>query len=207
MRTWRKIALATLAAAVALPAFADRGRGQRGGPAGHHHHTWHGPRWHPSPGAFGRHHWSGHGHYIRRHGGHRTHSHVGVSFGYPIFARPYAYSYYDYERPLWIERPNYAASGAMLGALAGAVIGHNSGDLGNNAWRGAALGGLAGLAVGAVAENRTRERERRMGTGEAGMVAEPVLAQGNAVTPTASAPEWAVVRPSRMAEANRLLGR
>jgi uncharacterized protein YcfJ len=46
-------------------------------------------------------------------------------------------------------------TGAVWGGLAGAVIGHNSGDLGNDAWRGAALGAVAGGVVGeAVASSR-----------------------------------------------------
>lgn len=55
-----------------------------------------------------------------------------------------------------IFRPE-AVSGAVLGGLAGAVIGNNSGDLGNEAWRGAAIGavagGLLGNAVGAGRES------------------------------------------------------
>jgi uncharacterized protein YcfJ len=39
-------------------------------------------------------------------------------------------------------------SGAIWGGAAGAVIGHNSGDLGRNAWRGAALGAAAGAVIG-----------------------------------------------------------
>jgi len=45
-----------------------------------------------------------------------------------------------------------AASGFWLGALVGGIVGHNSGDLGHNAWRGAALGAGAGLLVGSVIE-------------------------------------------------------
>lgn len=41
-----------------------------------------------------------------------------------------------------------AVNGAVLGGIAGAVIGHNSGDLRHNGWRGAAIGSAAGLLIG-----------------------------------------------------------
>ena len=48
-------------------------------------------------------------------------------------------------------------SGAVLGGIAGAVIGNNSGDLHHNAWKGAAIGTLAGGLIGsAVGESRER---------------------------------------------------
>lgn len=46
-----------------------------------------------------------------------------------------------------------AVNGAVLGGIAGAVIGHNSGDLRHDAWRGAALGAGAGLILGEIAGN------------------------------------------------------
>lgn len=42
-----------------------------------------------------------------------------------------------------------SVNGAVLGGLAGAVIGNNSGSLHHNAWRGAAIGATAGALVGA----------------------------------------------------------
>jgi outer membrane lipoprotein SlyB len=46
-------------------------------------------------------------------------------------------------------------NGAVLGGIAGAVIGNNSGDLHHNAWRGAAIGAVAGGLIGsAVGESR-----------------------------------------------------
>ena len=41
-----------------------------------------------------------------------------------------------------------AVNGAVLGGVAGAVIGHNSGDLRHNGWKGAAIGAGAGLVLG-----------------------------------------------------------
>lgn len=46
-----------------------------------------------------------------------------------------------------------AANGALLGGIAGAVIGHNSGDLHHNAWKGAAIGAGAGLLLGQAVGN------------------------------------------------------
>lgn len=51
-----------------------------------------------------------------------------------------------------ILRPE-AVNGAVLGGIAGAVIGHNSGDLRHNAWKGAAIGAGAGLILGEMVGN------------------------------------------------------
>jgi len=48
-------------------------------------------------------------------------------------------------------------NGAIVGGIAGAVIGNNSGDLHHNAWKGAAIGTAAGAIVGsAVGDSRYR---------------------------------------------------
>jgi uncharacterized protein YcfJ len=90
-----------------------------------------------------------------------------VSYGYwpqPVYYRPYVYRrepvvYYDSSDYYVASRPNYAGSGLFLGALAGAIIGNNSGSLGHNAWRGAAYGAGAGLLLGSIAEGNARRRE------------------------------------------------
>jgi hypothetical protein len=46
-----------------------------------------------------------------------------------------------------------AMNGAVLGGIAGAVIGNNSGDLHHNAWKGAAIGAGAGLLLGEAVGN------------------------------------------------------
>lgn len=51
-----------------------------------------------------------------------------------------------------ILRPE-AVNGAVLGGIAGAVIGNNSGDLRHNAWKGAAIGAGAGLILGEAVGN------------------------------------------------------
>ena len=78
--------------------------------------------------------------------------------GYGYADRPYVYRaapvyYYDDTDYYVAARPNYAGTGLFWGALAGAIIGNNSGSLGHNAWRGAAYGAGAGLLLGAIAEN------------------------------------------------------
>ncbi len=75
----------------------------------------------------------------------------------PVVYADYGYDYnYDYA---FDARPNYPASGLWLGALAGAIIGRNSGSLGHNAWRGAAYGAGVGYLLGSVADSNVRRRE------------------------------------------------
>lgn len=53
-----------------------------------------------------------------------------------------------------IFRPE-ALKGAVLGGIAGGIIGHNSGDLRHNGWKGAAIGSAAGLVIGqAIGDSR-----------------------------------------------------
>jgi hypothetical protein len=56
-----------------------------------------------------------------------------------------------------IFRPE-TARGLALGAIAGAVIGNNSGDLGHNAWRGATLGAAVGGILGSAAADEHARR-------------------------------------------------
>lgn len=50
-----------------------------------------------------------------------------------------------------------AVNGAILGGIAGGIIGHNSGDLRHNGWKGAAIGATAGLLIGqAIGDARDR---------------------------------------------------
>jgi hypothetical protein len=56
-----------------------------------------------------------------------------------------------------IFRPE-AVNGALLGGIAGAIIGNNSGSLRHDAWRGAAIGAGAGLILGsALGDARDRD--------------------------------------------------
>lgn len=52
-----------------------------------------------------------------------------------------------------------SVNGALIGGLAGAVIGNNSGSLRHNAWHGAAIGATAGLLMGAaIDDSRSHHR-------------------------------------------------
>lgn len=53
-----------------------------------------------------------------------------------------------------------AANGALLGGIAGAVIGHNSGSLSHNGWQGAAIGAGVGAVLGAAADHSDARRDR-----------------------------------------------
>lgn len=65
---------------------------------------------------------------------------------------PYAPEHYVYR-----SRPNYAVTGALLGGVAGGVIGHNNR---RHTAEGIAIGAGAGLLLGGVAEYELRKRER-----------------------------------------------
>jgi len=54
-------------------------------------------------------------------------------------------------------------NGAVIGGIAGAVIGNNSGDLHHNAWQGAAIGAAAGGLIGS-AVGQSHEHDTHMQT-------------------------------------------
>ena len=110
--------------------------------------------------------------------------------------------YYD-DGPVDVyDRPDYAATGTLLGGIAGAIIGNNS--HGHNAWRGAAIGAGAGYLFGSIAESNARQRE----------AAAAQIATASSA-PTAAAPQNVTVinnyygnsAPAPMAQANALFGR
>lgn len=51
---------------------------------------------------------------------------------------------------------SYAGNGLVLGALAGGIIGHNSGSLRHNGWNGALWGAGAGWLLGSIADANRR---------------------------------------------------
>lgn len=127
---------------------------------------------HVSRGDHGGHGWRHHDY------GHRR-SWVGVSYGYgPAYWWPsysyravygYPYSYYPaYGAGYYGYGPSYsvsstgggsrAAGGALLGGIAGAIIGNNWGGGRHNGWNGAAIGAGAGLLLGAIADSAAEER-------------------------------------------------
>ena len=133
---------------------------------------------------------------------------ISYRYGYP----GYSFGVYDdvYVSSAYPARANYATNGLLWGALAGAVIGNNSGDLGHNAWRGAAYGALGGYVLGAIADRRAEARAAES------VAAVSTETGSSVVTPTPAPPVSvpstpAVTEPSRrsssMADANRLFGR
>jgi len=112
-------------------------------------------------GAFGpRYYGSSYGYdgaFARRNG--RSAAHIYAYRDAPVVFSRYGYGCdynYDYA---FDGRPDYPAPGLWLGALAGAILGHNSGSLGHSAWRGAAYGAGAGYLLGSIAEANYRRRE------------------------------------------------
>jgi uncharacterized protein YcfJ len=127
---------------------------------------------------------------------------------YPYWSPPYVVGY----SPRYDGRPSYAARGTLLGGVAGAIVGHNSGDLRHNAWRGAALGAGAGWLIGAIADDRARERERQIEvTPEAESPAETSRTPQNAPTQQATTiinnNYYGPTNTSSMSAANGLFGR
>jgi Glycine zipper len=79
--------------------------------------------------------------------------------GYDIGYYPYAnYGAYGtgYDSPVYQGTGSAASNGLWLGALAGGIIGHNSGDFRHNGWRGAAWGAGLGWLIGSVVDANRR---------------------------------------------------
>ncbi len=91
-------------------------------------------------------------HYHSHSQGYRSYGYVpsfgyygGYGYGYPYHG---SYGYYS--------SGSSATNGFLLGALAGGIIGHNSGDFRHNGWRGAAWGAGAGWLLGSVIDANRR---------------------------------------------------
>ena len=146
--------------------------------------------------------------HYRRYG--YSHSHryrPGYRYGYDRSSYDYSPAYSTYREPVYYSSGSgsRASAGLILGGIAGAIIGHNSGDLRNNAWRGAAIGAGSGWLLGSIADQRAREHE--------------VIYQSSSPAETAPAapaqtvPQTVIINnnyygtPSPMASANSLFGR
>lgn len=108
-------------------------------------------------------------------------------------------------------RPNYVVAGALMGGVAGGIIGNNSH---HQTWEGVAIGAGAGMLLGAVAESNARYRERmrheRWAAMNPTMVTTTVTTQPAVVTTQTPAPIAAPApQPANnnMAAANSLFGR
>jgi len=94
----------------------------------------------------------GHGHPGYGHAGYRGHDGGYGHVGYRGHDGYYGGGYYGggyYGR-------SGATDGLFLGALAGGIIGHNSGSFRHNGWRGAAWGAGAGWILGSIADANRR---------------------------------------------------
>jgi hypothetical protein len=117
---------------------------------------------------------------------------------------PAVYTDYGYDGGYYAA-PSYQTSGTWLGALAGAIIGRNSGSLGHNAWRGAAYGAGLGFLLGTVADSNVRAR--------AGAVARQASAPVVTPTPAPAAQPVTIINnyynapATPMSSANGLFGR
>jgi len=153
----------------------------------------------------------GHGVSHRGYGGH---GYPGYGYGgYGYRATVPVYGYYDgygagypYYGPGYYGSGSAAASGLWLGALAGGIIGHNSGDFRHNGWRGAAWGAGAGWLLGSLIDaNRPVVYESAPPVYQAPAVQAPPAAQ--------AAPQQVTIinnyynTPSPMGAANGLFGR
>lgn len=171
----------------------------RGGPRGDHRPS-PPPRWQEHP----------------RHGG----GNVGFGFGY--FGPGYGYGYapgfaYGYDPGYGVDYPYYgvyaspsaASSGMLLGAIAGGILGNNSGAFGHRGWRGAAWGAGAGLLLGSVVDaERAREVQARV---PAPTVVYAPAPAATAPAATAATQQVTIINnfygASPMSAANRLFGR
>lgn len=145
-----------------------------------------------------------------------------VGFGYGYFAPGYTYGYspgyaYGYYPGYGVDYPYYgvyapasvASSGMLLGALAGGIIGNNSGTFGHSGWRGAAWGAGAGLLIGSVVDAE-RAREAQVRAPASTVVYAP--AQTAAAAPAGSPPPQVTIinndyGASPMSAVNSLFGR
>jgi hypothetical protein len=124
--------------------------------------------------------------------------------GYYVYRQAPAYYYSDYaDTNYGYARPNYAASGLLLGGLAGGIIGYNNH---NQTGRGILIGAASGLILGSIAEQAAREHEAAAQT-----VVVPAAAQPPAPPQNPPPPATTINNPgppsSPMSSANSLFGR
>ena len=134
----------------------------------------------------------------------------GTQVPVPDYSGAYVYRdapvYYASGPEYVYDRPDYAATGTLLGGIAGAIIGNNSRGIGHNAWKGAAIGAGAGYLLGSLAENDARRRE-------AAVAVTAVPAPAATSAPAAAPQNVTIINnyygngPAPMAQANALFGR
>ncbi len=132
--------------------------------------------------------------------------------------RPAVFGGYGYYRGYGVDYPYYgtigyggtgsaSASGFWLGALAGGIIGNNSGSFGHSGWRGAAWGAGLGWLLGSVAD-----ANRRVISYEAAPFGVTSPASVQAAVPTQAPQQVTIINnyynsSSPMSGANSLFGR
>ena len=118
-------------------------------------------------------------------GGHYPYAHFPryryvPSYGY---YEGYGYGYPYYDNYGYYGSSSAATNGLLLGALAGGIIGHNSGELHHSAWRGSAWGAGLGWLLGSVVDSNRRAVAPR----SAPVVVQQPAAMQVAAQPAASA--------------------
>jgi hypothetical protein len=164
--------------------------------------------------------WGGHRHYG---GASRYYSnwYLGPAYyggyygrGYGYYPSEPVYSYYDgygagypyYSTGTY--RTEGATSGLLLGALAGGIIGHNSGEFRHNGWRGAAWGAGVGWLLGTMAD-----ANRRHVSYAQPIVTQPAVVQSQLATQVQAQPQPVTIinnyynSATPMSGANNLFGR
>lgn len=131
----------------------------------------------------------------------------GYGLGYPQYTID-DYDPYGTYGTYGTYRGSAAANGLLLGALAGGIIGHNSGDFRHNGWRGAAWGAGAGWLLGTIADTNRRVVSNR----QPELVAQPTVALAPAPVGQPAAQPVTLINnyhgtPSAMSPANGLFGR
>jgi len=124
------------------------------------------------------------------------------SYGYVYRDVPVSYADYGAYDTGYYAAPSYQASGTWLGALAGAIIGRNSGSLGHSAWRGAAYGAGLGLLLGTVADMNVRTQSAAVRQPSA-----PAAAPATAAQPVTIINNYYNSSGTPMSSANGLFGR
>ncbi|ATC63625.1 hypothetical protein CMV30_06485 [Nibricoccus aquaticus] len=137
-----------------------------------------------------------------------------ASYRSPLYHSDYSRSrepgYYGSSYTPYASTRSRASTGLLLGGIAGAVIGNNSGDLRNNPWRGAAIGATTGWLLGSIADQRARERAR---AAEITYVSTAAPEETPPATPAQTVPQTVIINnnyygnSSAMAPANSLFGR
>jgi uncharacterized protein YcfJ len=153
---------------------------------------------------YGSRHYSGyHGGYYNRYDRGGYYSPMYSSYREPLY---YGSSYDRYSSG---NSSNRASTGVLLGGIAGAIIGNNSGDLRNNAWRGAAIGAGSGWLLGTIADQRARARDREQSVVVEGASDTATTTQA----PVQTVPQTVIINnnyygtSSNMSSANSLFGR